>query len=116
MSLVDRSEKEEREKLWQHQLLVEKDIKAITNPPRVEYDPWAQEGFIWASRDRAAKESNHLRTYLERVYLPRNIQRKKPQLSEERAEIFDGGKDERCWDPVKKTTRFRTKKKEDFWS
>ena len=101
-SLVDRLEKEEREKIWQHQLLVEKEIKAIRNPAGVEYDPRARDGFIWASRDRAAKDSNHLKTYLERIYQPRNIQRKRNQLAEELADILAGKSDNYFWDPVKK--------------
>ena len=69
---------------------MEKEIKAIRNPAGFEYDPRARNDFIWASRDRAEKDSNHLRTYLERIYQPRNIQRKKKQLAEERADILAG--------------------------
>ena len=91
--MVDSLEKEEREKIWQHQLLVQKEIKAIRNPAGVEYDSRSRDGFIWASRNRAANDSNHLRTYLERIYQLRNIQRKRKQLAEERADILAGKRD-----------------------
>ena len=84
------------------QLLVEKEIKAIRNPAGVDYDPRARDCFIWAFRDRAAKGSNHLKTYLERIYQTRNIQRKRNQLAEELADILAGKRDKYFWDPVKK--------------
>ena len=111
-SLINRLGKEERKKIWQHVLLVEKEIKSIRNPAGVEYDPRARNGFIWASRDRAAKDSYHLKTYLERIYQPRNIQRKRKQLSEELADILAGKRDNYFWDQVKKQLNSERKKKE----
>ena len=90
---------------------MEKEIKSIINSAEVEYDPRARDGLIWASRDRAAKDSNHLKTSLEQIYQPSNIQRKRKQLSEELADILAGKRDNYFWDPVKKQLDSEKQKK-----
>lgn len=109
MSLVDRMKKIEREKLWQPQLLIEKELEAIRNSPGVEYDARARNGFIWASRARAAKDSNNLRIHLERIYSP--IHGKRQKLREERADMLAGKFDDTFWDPIKKQLDVERKKR-----